>query len=186
MLTQALSERLDVPFQIDTRRGDERVEIAVELDDGVLRVLASEKRVFSTTTYIFLMWMVGTSVVLLAVAVLFLRNQIRPIQRLAQAAEAFGKGREVEDFRPSGATEVRQASAAFLAMRERILRQIGQRTLEALRGRPIEAGEVRVRMTLSIGIASTTASGAEPTHLLQAADEALYRAKGAGRNCISE
>ena len=128
MLTQALSERLDLPFQIDTRRGDERIEIAIELDDGLLRILALEKRLFSTTTYIFLMWMVGAAGLLLAVAVLFLRNQIRPILRLAQAADAFGKGREVDDFRPAGATEVRQAAAAFLAMRERILRQIGQRT----------------------------------------------------------
>jgi two-component system osmolarity sensor histidine kinase EnvZ len=152
MLTQALSERLeDYPFRIDTRRGDEQIEIVVELGEGLLRVLASEKRLFSTTTYIFLMWMVGTSILLLAVAVVFLRNQIRPIQRLAQAAEAFGKGREVEDFRPSGATEVRQASAAFLAMRERILRQIGQRT-EMLAGVSHDLRTPLTRMKLQLAL----------------------------------
>jgi two-component system, OmpR family, osmolarity sensor histidine kinase EnvZ len=151
MLTQALSERLSHPFQIDTRRGDEQIEIVVELSDGLLRVLASEKRLFSTTTYIFLMWMVGTSVLLLAVAVLFLRNQIRPIQRLAQAAEAFGKGQEVEDFRPAGATEVRQAAAAFLAMRERILRQISQRT-EMLAGVSHDLRTPLTRMKLQLAL----------------------------------
>ena len=73
--------------------------------------------------------MVGTSVVLLTVAILFLRNQIRPILRLAEAADAFGKGRPVaDDFRPRGAREVRQASQAFLEMRERITQHVEQRT----------------------------------------------------------
>src|SRR5690606_37344472 len=78
---------------------------------------------------IFLMWMVGTSLVLLAIAVAFLRNQIKPILQLAEAAESFGKGRPMPtDFRPRGAEEVRRAGAAFIQMRERIERQIEQRT----------------------------------------------------------
>ena len=72
--------------------------------------------------------MVGTSLILFVVAMLFMRNQVRPIRRLAAAAESLGKGRDVPDFRPSGATEVRQAAAAFLEMRDRIKRQITQRT----------------------------------------------------------
>jgi len=72
--------------------------------------------------------MVGTSMVLLFVAVLFLRNQIRPIVRLADAAESFGKGRDVPNFRPRGATEVRRASLAFLEMKARIERAMEQRT----------------------------------------------------------
>ena len=74
------------------------------------------------------MWMVGTSLVLIVVAVLFLRNQIRPIERLADAAEGLGQGRPVDDFEPRGAREVRRAAEAFIGMRRRIERQIEQRT----------------------------------------------------------
>jgi two-component system osmolarity sensor histidine kinase EnvZ len=80
------------------------------------------------TTLIVVLWMIGTSAVLFVVAMMFMRNQVRPIRRLAQAAESFGKGREVPNFRPGGATEVRQAAAAFIEMRDRIKRQIAQRT----------------------------------------------------------
>lgn len=128
MLTQALRERLSQPFQIDTNRGDESIVILVGLEDGLLRVETLQKRLFSSTTYVFILWMVGGSIVLLGIAVLFLRNQVRPILRLAQAAEAFGKGQDVEDFRPTGASEVRRASAAFIAMRQRIKKFVRQRT----------------------------------------------------------
>jgi two-component system osmolarity sensor histidine kinase EnvZ len=72
--------------------------------------------------------MVGTSLVLLTVAILFLRNQIRPILRLADAAEAFGKGRDMPNFRPRGAREVRRAAVAFIEMKLRVERAIEQRT----------------------------------------------------------
>jgi two-component system osmolarity sensor histidine kinase EnvZ len=72
--------------------------------------------------------MVGTSIVLITVAILFLRNQIRPILRLADAAEAFGKGRDIPNFRPRGAREVRRAALAFIEMKLRIERAIEQRT----------------------------------------------------------
>ena len=128
MLHRAFTERLRRPFRIDTTGFGDDVEIRVQLPDGVLRVLTTRKRVASSTTYIFIMWMVGTSLILLAVAILFLRNQIRPVRRLAEAAEEFGKGRDVRDFHPSGATEVRQAAVAFINMRDRIRRHIAQRT----------------------------------------------------------
>ncbi|MCP6059727.1 HAMP domain-containing protein, partial [Klebsiella pneumoniae] len=83
---------------------------------------------YASNSHIFILWMVGTSLVLLTVAILFLRNQIRPIENLADAAEAFGKGRDVENFRPRGAREVRRAAIAFLEMKRRIERQIEQRT----------------------------------------------------------
>jgi two-component system osmolarity sensor histidine kinase EnvZ len=151
MLARALEERLGLPYRIDTARGDGWVEIAVQLEDGVLRVLANEKRLFSTTTYIFLIWMAGTSLVLLAVAILFLRNQVRPIRRLAEAAEAFGKGRDVEEFRPAGAAEVRVAASAFLAMRSRIKRQITQRT-EMLAGVSHDLRTPLTRMKLQLAL----------------------------------
>jgi two-component system osmolarity sensor histidine kinase EnvZ len=152
MLNQALRERLYVPFQTDTRRNDEKVEIVVQLEAGLLRVLTLEKRLFSTTTYLFVMWMVGTSVLLLSIAILFLRNQVRPIRRLAEAAEAFGKGRDIPDFRLAGATEVRQAAAAFIAMRERINRQIEQRTA-MLAGVSHDLRTALTRMKLGLALA---------------------------------
>ena len=104
------------------------MEIRIRLDDTVLRVFARRSAAYASNSEIFLFWMVGTSIILLIVAVLFLRNQIRPILRLADAAESFGKGREVPDFRPRGAREVRQAALAFLEMRGRIRHHVEQRT----------------------------------------------------------
>jgi two-component system osmolarity sensor histidine kinase EnvZ len=127
-LGMALDERVRKPFLIDTRVASNWIEIRVQMADGVLSVMSPERRLFSSTTYIFLLWMVGAAMVLFAIAIIFMRNQIRPIRRLAAAADAFGKGRDVTRFKLEGATEVRQAAAAFLVMRERIQRQISQRT----------------------------------------------------------
>jgi two-component system osmolarity sensor histidine kinase EnvZ len=151
MLNQGLSERLSLPYQIDTRRGDEQIEVAVQLEDGVMRVLTLQKRVFSTSTYIFIMWMVAGSLVLLGIAIVFLRNQIRPIRRLAEAADAFGKGRDDPGFHPAGATEIRRAAAAFMAMKERIRRQIAQRT-EMLAGVSHDLRTPLTRMKLQLAM----------------------------------
>jgi two-component system osmolarity sensor histidine kinase EnvZ len=95
----------------------------------VLRVFVRRSQAYASNTHIFLIWMVGTSLVLLMIAIPFLRNQIRPILALAEAAESFGKGRPMpRDFRPRGAEEVRRAGIAFIQMRERIERQLEQRT----------------------------------------------------------
>ena len=128
MLARALKDTISKPFYIDANRFDRFVAIDVQLPKGVLHVVTPRKRLFSSTTYVFVIWMVGTSLILFAVATLFMRNQVRPIRRLADAAENFGKGRDVSEFKPEGATEVRQAALAFMAMRERIVRQIRQRT----------------------------------------------------------
>ena len=93
-----------------------------------MRVFARRSAAYASNSEIFLFWMVGTSLVLLAVAIGFLRNQIRPILRLADAAESFGKGREIPDYRPRGAREVRRAAQAFIEMKTRIERSIEQRT----------------------------------------------------------
>ena len=128
MLHHALSERLIIPFHIDSRRDDKNISIRIGLQEGVLDILTPRKRMFSTTIYIFVLWMVGTALVVTAVAIFFLRNQIQPIRRLAAAAEAFGKGRSDVEFKPAGASEIRQAAAAFIDMRGRIARHIDQRT----------------------------------------------------------
>ncbi|MDH3701416.1 MAG: ATP-binding protein [Alphaproteobacteria bacterium] len=128
-LARDLKQRIQRPFVIDTTVFKEKVIIDVQLPDGVLTIIAPGERLFSSTTYILLFWMVGTSLILIAVAVVFLRNQIRPIRRLAAAADRFGKGRGLDqEFHISGAREVRQAGSAFNLMRARISRQIRQRT----------------------------------------------------------
>jgi two-component system, OmpR family, osmolarity sensor histidine kinase EnvZ len=129
-LDEAFSRALDRPFVIDTRPVDppKRIAVYVQLDDGLLRVLAPRKRVDSTTTRVFIGWMVGLSLLLLILAIYFMTRQVQPILRLAWAADNFGKGRDVGDVRLAGPTEVRRAGAAFNLMRKRILRHIGQRT----------------------------------------------------------
>src|ERR1700676_1469147 len=132
LLDQALSEELRKqigrPFWIDTVGRSNLVEIRIRLDDAVMRVFARRNAAYASNSEIFLLWMVGTSLVLITVAILFLRNQIRPILRLTEAVESFGKGREVPNFRPRGAQEVRRAALAFLEMKSRVERAIEQRT----------------------------------------------------------
>ncbi|MEC9185763.1 MAG: HAMP domain-containing protein, partial [Pseudomonadota bacterium] len=128
-MAHALQERVRKPFMLDTSSFKTRVVIDIQQAEGILTIVVPGKRLFSSTTYIFILWMVGTSLVLFAVASIFMRNQVRPIRRLAQAADAFGKGGEMsQDFRIQGASEVRLAATAFNRMRERINRQIRQRT----------------------------------------------------------
>lgn len=132
LLDQALSvelrKQIKKPFWIDTVGRSALVEIRIKLDNRVMRVFAPRSAAYASNSGIFLAWMVGTSLVLLTVAILFLRNQIRPILRLADAAEAFGKGRDIPNYRPRGASEVRRAAIAFLEMKTRIERAIEQRT----------------------------------------------------------
>jgi two-component system osmolarity sensor histidine kinase EnvZ len=132
LLDQALSvelrKQIGRPFWTDTVGRSSLIEIRIQLDDAVMRILARRSAAYASNSEIFLLWMVGTSLVLLTVAILFLRNQIRPILRLADAAESFGKGRDAPNFRPRGAREVRRAAQAFLEMRQRIERAIEQRT----------------------------------------------------------
>ena len=154
-LAKALREIVDRPFLIDTHSLEKEVQIDVQLADGMLRVLVPRKRLFSSTTYIFIMWMVGSSIVLFVVALLFMRNQVRPIRRLALAADSFGKGRDVADFKPEGATEVRQAAGAFIQMRNRIKRQIRQRT-EILAGVSHDLRTPLTRMKLQLAMLGRT------------------------------
>ncbi|EKV27081.1 Osmolarity sensor protein EnvZ [Caenispirillum salinarum AK4] len=150
-LVNALDERVRRPFIIDTESVEDRVEIRVQLADGVLRVLAPRKRLFSSTTYIFVLWMVGTSMLLMGIATVFMRNQVRSVRRLAATANSFGKGREVPRLKVEGAREVRQASLAFNQMRERITRQIEQRT-EMLAGVSHDLRTPLTRMKLQLAM----------------------------------
>jgi two-component system osmolarity sensor histidine kinase EnvZ len=149
-LSQELSEQIARPFWIDTVGRSNLVEIRVLLGDSVLRVLAYRSAAYASNSHIFIVWMVGTSLVLLGVAIAFLRNQIRPILRLARAAEAFGKGRD-SDFRPHGAREVRQAGYAFIEMKRRIERTMDQRTT-MLNGVSHDLRTILTRFKLSLAL----------------------------------
>ncbi|HEY4774182.1 MAG TPA: ATP-binding protein [Xanthobacteraceae bacterium] len=127
-LSQEIRKQIGRPYWLDSVGRSALVEIRIQLDNSVMRVFARRSAAYASNSEIFLLWMVGTSLVLLTVAILFLRNQIRPILQLADAAESFGKGREVPNFRPRGATEVRRAARAFIEMKSRVERAIEQRT----------------------------------------------------------
>jgi two-component system osmolarity sensor histidine kinase EnvZ len=131
VLRDKITTQIARPFWIDTVGDSRLLEIRIRLKkpDKVLRVFAKRNQAYASNSHIFLVWMVGTSFVLILISIVFLRNQIRPIQQLAEAAEQFGKGRQMSSkFRLRGATEVRKASLAFLQMKERIERQMEQRT----------------------------------------------------------
>ncbi|MGF1543966.1 MAG: ATP-binding protein [Parvularculaceae bacterium] len=117
----------DRPLWINTQSWPGYVEVRVGVADGYLGFYALRDRVFATTGPIFIAWLVGTTLLIGWIAIIFMRNQVRSILRLADAAEAFGRGREAPGFRPTGATEVRRAGRAFIAMRERIKRHMDQR-----------------------------------------------------------
>jgi two-component system osmolarity sensor histidine kinase EnvZ len=129
-LSQGL-HKIGRPFSIDevNHEGEVLVHVALRWEKpSYLTFWVSRKRLFSTTIYIFLFWFLGAGFLLFGVAGLFWRNQVRPIHRLALAAEEFGKGRDVERFKAEGASEVRQAASAFIGMRDRLRRQVTQRT----------------------------------------------------------
>lgn len=159
-LARTLGEAVRRPLVVDSEAFDRHVLIAIQMQDGILRVVANRKRLFSSTTYIFVMWTVGTAMILFGVAVIFMRNQVRPIRRLATAADDFGKGRDAPNFKPEGAAEVRRAAAAFIAMRDRIQRQIMQRT-EMLAGVSHDLRTPLTRMKLQLEMLGKSSEAAD-------------------------
>ena len=128
-LRKSLTETVDAPFWFDTTRYPNHIDIRVQVDEGVLRFIAARERVFAPTGYVFIFWLITTTVVSSLISILFIRRQSDPIRELADAAAAFGKGQDISDFKPRGASEVRMAGQSFLKMRQRIRRHIEQRTL---------------------------------------------------------
>jgi two-component system osmolarity sensor histidine kinase EnvZ len=150
-LLGAMAERVKRPVFVDAESLERDVDIKVQLPEGVLDVKVQKKRLYSPTTTIFVLWMVGTSLLLFGIATVFMRNQVRAVRRLAAAADSFGKGRDVAHFKPEGASEVRQAGAAFALMRERIKRQVTQRT-EMLAGVSHDLRTPLTRMKLQLAM----------------------------------
>jgi two-component system osmolarity sensor histidine kinase EnvZ len=158
-LNQAIQSRLSHPFRIDLL-DDGGAEINIQLSDGVMSVDVPRNRLSSSTTYIFVMWMLGSSLVLLAVATVFLRNQVKSLRRLAEAADSFGKGRPVPSFKVEGAVEIRRAAIAFMTMRDRLQRQVRQRT-QMLAGVSHDLRTPLTRMKLALEILGSDPAVAE-------------------------
>ena len=128
-LGKELSKILKNNFWIDAHTYEKRVIVQIEKLNGVYEFTIPRRNVYATNSHIFLVWMVISSLLLVSVAVMFMRQQIKPIEKLSKAAQQFGLGMKMEDFKPSGASEVREAAEAYLKMQERIERFIEQRTL---------------------------------------------------------
>jgi len=182
-LDDILEQRIGTDRDFRTARIDDDFEIRVDVHDGVLAVLVPRDRVTVSKPDLFILWMVGSALLLMGIAIIFLRNQVRPIERLARAADSFGKGRAVPDFKPYGATEVRRAAQAFITMRERIERHVSQRT-EMLAGvsHDLKTPLTRLKLTLAMmpedgDIKSMRTDIAEMEHML---DDYLAFARGEG------
>lgn len=128
-LEEALHKRIAYPVSVSGYAEGRWFEINANVKNHrLIKIVVPERRLTSPTSYVFILWMIGGGAVLFAISVVFMRNQVRPIHRLAIAAEKFGKGQDVANFKPEGASEVRKAAKAFLEMKERLKRQIEQRT----------------------------------------------------------
>ena len=185
-IQQALTDRLNEPFWFDTTRYPAYVDIRVKVKGGVLRILAPRERAFVTNGHIFVMWLAGATFILTSIAVLFIRNQVRAIERLAEAADAFGRGADA-DFKPYGAREVRQASQAFLDMKDRLQRHIEQRTtLLASVSHDLRTPLTRLKLELALAEPSARLEEmkrdlAEMEHMI---DEYLAFARGQGGESV--
>jgi two-component system osmolarity sensor histidine kinase EnvZ len=154
MLRTELGKRLSQNWQVDVDTDPNLIFIDIQFDTGVLRVYASRKRIFSSTSWTFIGWTIGSSILMFGVALVFLRGQVRPIHRLANAARQLGLGRPAPDYRLEGAREVRLAGRAFQAMRHRIMRQLNERT-EMLAGVSHDLRTPLTRMRLQLALMQT-------------------------------
>ena len=128
-LEDALKEEFpDAVSSVFVDENRKNLNIYIDTDSGMYEFSTSTKNIFSTSIFGFVAWMIGTSLLLFSVAVLFLRIQVRSIAELARVAEEFGRGIDNKDFKPSGSSEVRKAGMAFIKMKERLQKQTTERT----------------------------------------------------------
>ena len=128
-LVREIGERLDTKTWVQDFPEEKKVKVIIPVGSSIIEFLIPRRNVYATNSHIFLVWMVISSILILSIAILFLRQQIKPIEKLAKAAESFGMGKKIENFKPSGASEVRKAADAYIKMQERIEKFIEQRTL---------------------------------------------------------
>jgi two-component system osmolarity sensor histidine kinase EnvZ len=128
-LNKELRYKIKYPYVIEPDKANKSINILVSIENQIIKIGILEDRITTSRNHVFLGWLLISSSILIIISFLFLRNQIRPIKKLAKAAEKFGKGQDIGDFKTSGASEVRLASTEFLKMKNRITRQIEQRSL---------------------------------------------------------
>lgn len=169
LLYQLLKRNFVSPIVIDFIDDKDSIKITIFLKDKVIEFITNSKRINNSSTYIFILWMTGTSLIFLLLSIIFTRNQIRPIIKLARAVDKFGKGHQDVYLRPSGASEVRKASTAFLKMKERIERQISNRT-EMLAGVSHDLRTPLTRMKLQLSMSKDP----ESKHILEDIQDMEY------------
>ena len=125
---EALKQKINYPWMSNITTKEDTIHVDVELKKGILRIFANKKKIFSSTSWLFLGWTLGSSIVMLIIALMFLKGQIRPIRQLAYEARRIGQGKETTDWQLSGAREVRLAGRAFKALKHKINRQLSERT----------------------------------------------------------
>ena len=136
-------------YWFDTTSYKELIDLRIKYDEGYFKFLVSKDRVTSSSARLFALWITVPAIIMVIISLIFLKNQTRPITNLARAAERFGKGEKIEEFKPSGALEIRQAGHEFDKMRKRILRHLNQRT-EMLSGISHDLRTPLTRMKLQI------------------------------------
>ena len=150
-LRNSLQARIKEPFYLSTIENSRQFYVDIQLGNGIVRMNIDNKRLFVPTGITFIMWSIGASVILFSIAIIFLRGQVRPILRLANAARQIGFGRDVDSFSIEGATEIRIAGRAFQAMRHRINKQISERTsLLAGVSHDLKTPLTRMRLQLAV------------------------------------
>ena len=136
-------------FSFNTTNYKELVDLRIKYENGYFKFLVPKDRVTSTSARIFALWITVPAIIMVIISLIFLKNQTRPITNLARAAERFGKGEDIEEFKPSGALEIRQAGHEFDKMRKRIERHLNQRT-EMLSGISHDLRTPLTRMKLQL------------------------------------
>lgn len=182
-LYKNLDQRLEAPISIRMNDETNTVRVRIGVDGGALDLYVARKALTSPTTKIFILWMIGSSMLLTLIATLFLRNQVRPIVQLARVAEQLGLGHEVGNFKPRGASEVRRAGRAFLMMAERIRRHVQNRT-EMLAGishdlrTPLTRMKLQLEMAQGLPESTRKALGEDIDEMGSMIDEYLNFARG--------
>ena len=136
-------------FWFNTSSYKELIDLRIKYKSGYFKFLVPRDRITSSSARIFALWITVPAIIMIFISLIFLKNQTRPITNLAKVAEKFGKGEEIEEFKPSGAAEIRQAGYEFDRMRKRIIRHLNQRS-EMLSGISHDLRTPLTRMKLQI------------------------------------